>query len=145
MIMIYNNNHGFKIRSGGRPIITENNHHINNIMKKVKSLIKKAKNAKKFTNNKQTENETNLQWKSTPFTEKPTYLSWSEDAINSSGNVVYKLYYNSLLKETTLEDIREGITYHITIGSKAKGYMLGFKLNTSHVRKMKKIRDEKNT
>lgn len=87
--------------------------------------------------------ETSLTWKSTQVKEKNINHSWSEDAINYKNNIVYRLYYNDLLKTTTLEDLREEISYHISNGDKAKGYMLAFKLNTNHIRKMKILHNKK--
>lgn len=93
-------------------------------------------------NKKEYEGETNLQWKSTPFQEKPLKHSWSEDAITPVGKVAYRLYYDSELKETFLDDLREGIKYNISNGAKAKGYVLAFKLNTRLVRNKKKRLEE---
>lgn len=88
--------------------------------------------------------ETNLQWRTPTYQNSPDNSSWAEDAINPMGNIVYRLYYETVKEMTILEDIREGINYNITTGAKAKGYVLAFKLNTKHIRRIKKLRNEKN-
>ena len=93
-----------------------------------------------------------MMWSSTPISKVPKGVTWSDDAIiriPNSGQtdpdstnyvrdvydrsftnfIAYVLYYHAADKMTYLEDIREGVTYAIPNGGKAKGYTLAFKLN----------------
>lgn len=70
-----------------------------------------------------------LSWSTTTFSKKPKNVGWSEDAKLKDGTIVYVLYFNNDTNTMCLDDIREGITYEIPYGGKAKGYVLAFKLN----------------
>lgn len=98
----------------------------------------------KIPTEKKEEQEFNLQWRSTTYKNSPNNSSWAEDAINSMGIVVYRLYYETEKKMTILEDIRLGIEYNISTGAKAKGYVLAFKLNEKFLKsKNKRIKEAK--
>jgi hypothetical protein len=75
---------------------------------------------------------TKVSWNSTPIDKKAKEFSWSEDGkitIENEEFVAYRLFYNTTENMTCLYDIRKNVMYKIPSGSKAKGYMLAFKLN----------------
>lgn len=73
-----------------------------------------------------------LSWKTTPLLKRSKNVGWSEDAYLKNGDKVYTLYYDNDLNSIFVHDLRNDVKYNISMGGKAKGYILSFKLNCIH-------------
>lgn len=70
-----------------------------------------------------------LKWRVMELSERPSNYAWGEEAVDSTGNVAYVLYYDNVKNMQILEDKTYGIKYNLSITGKHKGYVLAFKLN----------------
>jgi len=70
-----------------------------------------------------------LMWGTTPYDDRLEDSGWSETASDEFGPV-FILFYNNTKKGVYLYDMNDDVTYEVPYGTKAKGYMLAFKLFT---------------
>lgn len=69
-----------------------------------------------------------IRWSDTTLKEKPKEYSWSEDAFDYDGNLIFRLYYDNNKNGVYLHDITNDVIYQVPQGAKSKGYLLAFKL-----------------
>jgi len=69
-----------------------------------------------------------LRWQDTPNADKLKNYGWSEDGINDTLGLLFRLHYDNDKKGVYLLDVKNDVTYQVPFGAKAKGYTLAFKL-----------------